>query len=288
MHSGGNTVFVVPPAPGQKDWVQGKSSGLQSGAHGMVSPVNNTYQQGNEVASAFHTPTLAPTSDRYYNQQPSYYPPSRNWVPTRDEPFVQQAIPGGIATHNHPTSESGQRTAALAAQPPNPDVGHQSSSWNGGSNTSPALHMQISSGQGSSQRSYAGPTYPQAVPQADGDQSHPMEPWHENQPKGSVVLAWTPNVGPRAPNAVATPPESAQQAEASSSEAEPQSSDSPELHLLRERLQRLEVALVERAQPPSEVNVPDRPPPAYDSRPASPVDSSNQGTRLNRTGGTTS
>ncbi|KAF9451006.1 hypothetical protein P691DRAFT_809031 [Macrolepiota fuliginosa MF-IS2] len=123
------------------------------------------------------------------------------------------------------------------------------------------------------------------------DQVHtPPLPHSETQPKGTVLLAWTPSIEPIASPSTAgfAHPAPPQQPGPSSSTTLPsQSSNGPGLHVLRERVQRLEAALVEHPQP-REDDTPDRPPPAYDSRPGSPASGPTQGVGSTRTGGRTS
>jgi hypothetical protein len=76
--------------------------------------------------------------------------------------------------------------------------------------------------------------------------------------KGDVVLEWIPE-----PETVSTTPQAGPSNTHTESSSQPQ--DTPELNVLRERVQRLEAALADRDQPGGVAGEPDRPPPAYSS-----------------------
>lgn len=157
-------------------------------------------------------------------------------------------------------------------QMPNQSNNRQDQSGGGG-HSAPAIQGRVpdTPNRGPDQQSVGLSDYqPPVNPPASNPNAQPRT----RHSKGEIILEWIPAGEPSA--------DAPQQQAGSSSGSQPP--DNSELHTLRERLQRLEAALVERPDQSHVADDTDRPPPAYDSRPSSPVRGSGQGgSSLSRT-----
>ncbi|KXN90393.1 hypothetical protein AN958_04262 [Leucoagaricus sp. SymC.cos] len=220
-------------------WGQGGQNDFSEHAH-YAPPVQDPSLTRNTSVFSSHPQATGVTYDELVEQ-------SRRWEDTRPDPGMNILSNGSQNYHSSITQvtagEESVKRREEAAQPQN---------IASGSRTSPGQPSIVDAQPKESDTTYLPPRT------AASQEEHTSTPVPDTaHRKGEVVLNWS-----HPPEAVSLP----QQAGPSGSQAESQPQNAPELLVLRERVQRLEAALVEREQSPGgRGDMPDRPPPAYES-----------------------